>query len=107
MKMSGIRAKKTAARRAKVEKVWMAFLERDLSFSYSDFLRVFIEMFGKTGAPSKHQMKSDIMSFAGYVDVMQSPVAGSDFRNDHNWVGRLQETIYFHRPFNPIGLEEE
>lgn len=99
---SGIRATKTARRRAKVEKVWDAFKERDLSFSYKDFLVVFTEMFGKTGAPTKQQLLSDLRSFAGYVNTTQALVAGVDYRHDLSWVGAIRETIYYHGTFGEV-----
>ena len=103
----GIKARRTAARRAKVEAVWEAFKSRDLSFSYKDFIVVFAEMFGKAGQPTKMQLKLDLNAVAGAVFTTQSPIAGIDYRNDMSWMGAIKETIYYHRPFEQIKMEEE
>lgn len=103
----GIRARQTAARRAKVEAVWEAFRSRDLSFSYKDFIVVFAEMYGKAGQPTKTQLKLDLNATVGHVFRTQAPVAGIDYRHDMSWMGAITETIYYHKPFDTIKMEEE
>uniref|UniRef100_A0A2V0RJX2 Uncharacterized protein n=1 Tax=viral metagenome TaxID=1070528 RepID=A0A2V0RJX2_9ZZZZ len=111
MKLTGIKARRTTARRLKVEVVWEALKERDLSFSYKDFLVVYQEMFGKAGQPTRQQLKSDIRSLGVRVWTTQAPVAGTDFRTSLSWLGAVTETIYYHRPFESIDttslMEEE
>jgi hypothetical protein len=111
MKMSGIKARQTAARRAKVEAVWEEFKSRDLSFSYKYFLVVFAEMFGKAGQPTKNQLKLDLNAVVGHVFTLQAPVSGIDYRNSMSWMGAIKETIYYHKSFaivrDDIDWEEE
>ena len=95
--LKGISARRTRVRRAKFVTVWDAFKERDLSFTYKDFLDVWTDMYGRF-PPTNGQFNSDLAWLGrnhARVYRTRCVVPGIDYRTSMAWLGPVEETVYY------------